>query len=76
MDPPVQAARGEWSVPAEAARWLDRLQLGEVEVADRLECFRERTVSQVIRQALEPGGIFDLGFHETLVKQYTTRGES
>jgi hypothetical protein len=40
------------------------VQLGEVQIANRLKSFGERTVSQVFRRALQPGGIFDLCFQE------------
>ena len=43
---------------------IDRLKFGEVEIADRLQCFGERAVLQVLRQAIQPGGILNLGFHE------------
>ena len=52
------------SVPAEAARRDDCLKFGEIQVADRLQCFGERAVSQVLRQAIQPGRILNLTFHE------------
>ena len=65
MDPPVQAAKRERSVSAEAARWNNRLKFTEIQVADRLQRLGERAVSQVVRQAFEPGCVFNLGFRET-----------
>jgi hypothetical protein len=52
------------SVPAEAARWLDRLQLSEIEIADRPQCFGGRTVLKTVRQAVQPGSVLDLCFHK------------
>ena len=41
------------------------LELGEIQIADCLQCFGERTVPQVFRQSIQPCGIFDLCFDET-----------
>ena len=42
------------SITAEAARWFNRLQLAQVEFADRPQCFRGRAVFQADRQARQP----------------------
>ena len=65
VDPSVQAARRWRSVSSEAAWRYDRLKLGEIQIADRLQCFGKRTVPQVFRQSIQPCGIFDLCFDET-----------
>src|ERR1700722_21002762 len=44
---PEQAARRWRSVSSEAAWRYDRLELGEIQIADRLQCFGKRTVPQV-----------------------------
>jgi hypothetical protein len=68
VHPPVQAAALDVgvgsSVPTEAARWFDRLQLSEVQIADRPQCFGGRAVLKTVRQTVQPGGILNLGFHE------------
>ena len=48
------------SVAAEAARRVDRLEFGEVEIADRLQRVGRRAVLQVGRQCLQPGGVLGL----------------
>ena len=45
------------SIPAEAAWWFDRQQLGEVEFDDRSQSFRHDAVLLVVGQAFEPRGI-------------------
>ena len=45
----------ERSIPAEATRRDDRLTFAEIQSADRLQRFGERAVSQVLRQAIQPG---------------------
>ena len=60
----MQAGRSRRSVPAEAARQLNRLKFGEVQLADRTQCVCGRTVLKAVRQAVEPGGIFRLRFDE------------
>ena len=51
---------GWWSVSAEAARWIDGLQVGEIDIADRLQCLGEGTVLQIVRQGVEPSEILSL----------------
>src|ERR1019366_9099434 len=51
------------SITAEAARWLDRLKLGEIEIDNRPQGLRESTVLLVVRQCLQPAGIFGLQLH-------------
>ena len=51
---------GRRSVPAEPAGWVDRLEIGEIEVTDRLQRGGQCAVLQVGRQHLQPGGIMCL----------------
>jgi len=74
VDPPAQAARRWRSFPAEAARWFDRLKLGEIQIADRPQRLGERAFPQVFRQAVQSGGVFSLGFHEAGDKIDPTSG--
>ena len=46
------------SIPAEAAGWIDRLQLLEVELDDRLELVRQPGGFEVLRQVLQPAAVF------------------
>ena len=48
------------SVPAVAARWVDRLELIEIEVGDRLEFVGQSRSFEVVRQVVEPGAVFVL----------------
>jgi len=41
--------RGGWSVPAEAARRDNCLELAQVEIADRSQCLRGRAVLKAVR---------------------------
>jgi hypothetical protein len=45
------------SILAESSRWVDCLELGEIELADRLQHGGQRAVLQVDRRRLQPGGI-------------------
>jgi hypothetical protein len=56
--------RGGWSVPAEAAWWNDRLKFAEIQIADRAQCLRGRTILQTLRQAIQPRRILDLCLHK------------
>jgi hypothetical protein len=57
--------RGERSVPSEAAWRNDCLKFAEVEFANRSQRLGGRAVLKAVRQAIQPGRIFYLGFHET-----------
>ena len=48
------------SVAAKAARRVDRLQVGEIEIADGLKCVGQRAVLQVCRQRVAPSDILCL----------------
>src|SRR5262249_27929027 len=48
------------SVPAVAARQVDRLELLEVEVGDHLELVGQSRSFEVVRQVVEPGAVFVL----------------
>ena len=52
-EPPV-------SVTAVAARWIDRLQLLEVELDDGVQLLGQRRPFEAGRQVVEPGAIFVL----------------
>src|SRR5574337_1449816 len=49
-----------WSISAEAARWNDRLELGEVEIADRLQRLGGGAVLEVLWHGFQPGGVLTL----------------
>jgi hypothetical protein len=51
------------SIAAEAARRFDRLKLGEIKFDNRPQGLGERTVLLVVRQGVQPCGIFGLQFH-------------
>ena len=51
---------GRSSVAAEAARRVDRLQLGEIEIADRLHRVGQRAVLQGGRQRVAPSHVLRL----------------
>jgi hypothetical protein len=51
-------------VSAKATRWLDRLDVGEVKIADRLQDSGQRAVLQVFRQRFEPCGVLCLQIHQ------------
>jgi hypothetical protein len=48
------------SIPAEATWRFGRLQLAEIELADRLQCRGSSAAMQVVWQGLQPGGVFGL----------------
>src|SRR5271169_7043928 len=57
--------RGERSVPSEAAWRNDCLKFAEVEFANRSQRLGGRAGLKAVRQAIQPGRILYLGFHET-----------
>src|ERR1700745_1813722 len=52
------------SVPAVTAGWIDRLQLLEIELADRLELLGKLRSFEVGRQVVEPAAVFLLHRNE------------
>ena len=52
------------SIPAEPARWDDRLQFAEVQIADRAQCLGGRAALKAVRQAFQPRHELNLGFDE------------
>src|ERR1035437_5843318 len=56
----IEVTGGFGSVAAEASWGLDRLQLGEVEVADFPQCICRCSVLEIVGQSLKPRGIVGL----------------
>ena len=52
------------SVAAVAARWIDRLQLLEVETGDRLQLLPQPRSFEVGRKVVQPGAVFVLQIDE------------
>jgi len=48
------------SIAAVTARWIDRLQVLEIEFGDRVQLVRQSGFFEVSRQVVEPGAIFGL----------------
>src|ERR1019366_5986785 len=51
------------SITAEAPWRFDRLKLGEIEFDNRPQGLRERTILLIVRQRVQPCGIFRLQLH-------------
>ncbi|MDR3742691.1 MAG: hypothetical protein P4L40_27055 [Terracidiphilus sp.] len=49
-----------YSVPAEPTRWVGCLDLGEVKIADHLQCVGGGAILQAGRHSFQPGGILAL----------------
>ena len=62
------------SVPAIAARRVDRLELLEVEVGDRLELVGQPRSFEVFRQVVEPVAVFDLQSDQRRYRSCPTSG--
>ena len=62
------------SVPAVAARRVDRLEFLEVEVCDRLELVGQSRSFEVVRQVVEPGAVFVLQSDQRLHRCCPTPG--